>query len=337
MIKLVQRELLSCEAIVRRTPNGELLLVCQCGDVTEPAPLNRVYVWHSRDDGENWSGRKLLVPEDGRAVYQTEVSVIGEEIRVYVTFHDGRFCINEHAVYISRDSGYTWEKGSSLPFLQGFYFVRGLLQEENKHFLPYQLYDISEEQSEKLSKEKKFLWNAGLDVVRNGVLISEDGGKTYTRSEGEALLPLKDEEGKLKFVWSEPSVARMPDKTLAMLLRFDYTGRLYLSRSADEGKTWSVPRATDIPNPSNKVKLIPLEKGKIALFHTPNCIHGISNRHPLSVWVSFDGMKTWEIKKNIWDLDGWISYPDGFIENGVAYIAVELNRHDVYFIKERIF
>ena len=85
MIKLVQRELLSCEAIVRRAPNGELLLVCQCGDVTEPAPLNRVYVWHSRDDGENWSGRKLLVPEDGRAVYQTEVSVIGEEIRVYVT------------------------------------------------------------------------------------------------------------------------------------------------------------------------------------------------------------------------------------------------------------
>ena len=38
MIKLVQRELLSCEAIVRRAPNGELLLVCQCGDVTEPAP-----------------------------------------------------------------------------------------------------------------------------------------------------------------------------------------------------------------------------------------------------------------------------------------------------------
>ena len=43
-----------------------------------------------------------------------------------------------------------------------------------------------------------------------------------------------------------------------------------------------------------------------------------------------------KIKKNIWDLDGWISYPDGFIENGVAYIAVELNRHDVYFLKERI-
>lgn len=106
MIKLVQRELLSCEAIVRRAPNGELLLVCQCGDVTEPAPLNRVYVWHSRDDGENWSGRKLLVPEDGRAVYQTEVSVIGEEIRVYVTFHDGRFAKRTCRLHQSRQRLY---------------------------------------------------------------------------------------------------------------------------------------------------------------------------------------------------------------------------------------
>ena len=83
MIKLIQRELLSCEAIVRRAPNGELILVSQCGDVTEPAPLNRVYVWHSKDDGESWSKRELIVPEDGRAVYQTEVSVIDDEIRVY--------------------------------------------------------------------------------------------------------------------------------------------------------------------------------------------------------------------------------------------------------------
>ena len=47
-------------------------------------------------------------------------------------------------------------------------------------------------------------------------------------------------------------------------------------------------------------------------------------------------MKTWE-KKPLWELDGWISYPDGFIEDGTAYVSVELNRHDVYFIKEKIF
>ena len=41
-ITLVHRDMLSCEAILRRAPNGELIIVSQCGDVAEPAPLNRV-------------------------------------------------------------------------------------------------------------------------------------------------------------------------------------------------------------------------------------------------------------------------------------------------------
>lgn len=336
MIKLIQRELLSCEAIVRRAPNGELILVSQCGDVTEPAPLNRVYVWHSKDDGESWSKRELIVPEDGRAVYQTEVSVIGDEIRVYLTFHSGKFCNNEHVTLISKDSGYTWTRGEDLP-LDGFYFIRGLLQEGNDHYLPYQLYDIKKEVSAQLHSENKYIWDAGLNVVRSGVLISHDNGKTYTRCEREALQPLKDAEGKLKFVWSEPAIARLPNGDLAMLLRKDQSGRLEITYSSDNGNTWSMPVTTDIPNPTNKVKTFNLPDGRIALFHTPNPKHGMANRNPLEVWISADGMKTWEIKKSLWEIDGWISYPDGFIENGVAYVAVEFNRHDVYFIKEKIF
>lgn len=335
MIKLVCRELLSCEAIVRRAPNGELLLVAQCGDVTEPAPLNRVYVWHSKDDGASWSERQLIVPDDGRAVYQTEVSVIDGEVRVYLTFHDGRFCRNEHVVMVSRDSGYRWERGASLP-LSGFYFIRGLYREGTTHFLPYQQYGLSAELSSRLAEEGKYLWDGGLDFVHSGVLVSRDNGKTYKKSETEALLPLRSGSGGLKFVWSEPTVIRLPDRRLAMLLRFDRRGELYVSYSSDEGMKWTQPTPSGIPNPSNKVRLTPVGDGRIALFHTPNPLHGMGNRNPLSVWLSGDGMKSWD-KKTLWELDGWISYPDGFIENGTAYIAVELNRHDIYFIRERIF
>lgn len=335
MIKLVQRELLSCEAIVRRAPNGELLLAAQCGGVTEPAPQNRVYIWHSTDDGTSWSRRSLLVPDDGRAVYQTEMSVVGGEVRIYVTLHDGKFCAHEHAVYVSRDSGYTWERGEALP-LDGFYFVRGLYREGETHFLPYQRYAVSAEQSEALSAQGKYIWDGGLDEVGSGVLISRDNGKSYVRSRTEAMLPLKDDAGSLKFVWSEPTVARLPDGRLVMLLRFDYTGRLYASFSGDEGMTWSCPVRTDIPNPSNKVRLIPAGDGRLALLHTPNPVHGMAQRHPLAVWLSGDGLHTWE-KKIMWDLDGWISYPDGFIEDGMLYLSCELNRHDVYFLRERIF
>lgn len=335
MIKLVQRELLSCEAIVRRAPNGELLLIAQCGDVTEPAPGNRVYVWHSRDDGDSWSPRELLLPEDGRAVYQTEVSVIDGEVRVYVTFHNGKFCRNEHAVFVSRDSGYTWARGGELP-LDGFYFVRGLLREGNNHYLPYQRYDFPPELSARLAREGKYLWDGDHKAVYGGVLRSRDNGKTYLPCEREAALPIGYRDGKLKFVWSEPAIARLPDGRLVMLLRFDYAGRLYRSFSSDDGASWSAPEPTEIPNPSNKVCLTSSGDGRIALFHTPDPVHGMAHRHPLEVWLSGDGMKSWE-KKTLWDLDGWISYPDGFIENGVAYCSVELNRHDVYFIREKIF
>ena len=67
-MKLVHRDTLSCEPILRRMPNGELLLVSQCGDVSEPAPGNRVYVFHSRDEGETWSRPALIREDDGRSI-----------------------------------------------------------------------------------------------------------------------------------------------------------------------------------------------------------------------------------------------------------------------------
>ena len=38
-------------------------MVSQTDDITEPAPLNRVYYWLSKDDGLTWSERKLIIPK----------------------------------------------------------------------------------------------------------------------------------------------------------------------------------------------------------------------------------------------------------------------------------
>ena len=40
-ISMVHRDSLSCEAIVRKLPDKSLILVSQCGGVTEPALENR--------------------------------------------------------------------------------------------------------------------------------------------------------------------------------------------------------------------------------------------------------------------------------------------------------
>ncbi|MDY6024074.1 MAG: sialidase family protein [Candidatus Borkfalkiaceae bacterium] len=86
-IKLVQIDLLSCEAILRKAPNGDLIIVGQCGDVLEPAPENRIYIWRSKDNGETWSKRQLIYPEDGRAGYQTEVFVNENTVNVFKNEH----------------------------------------------------------------------------------------------------------------------------------------------------------------------------------------------------------------------------------------------------------
>ena len=65
-IELVHCDTLSCEAIVRRAPNGELILVCQCGGTGEPMPENRVYVFHSADGGRRCGGGNHRISDRAR-------------------------------------------------------------------------------------------------------------------------------------------------------------------------------------------------------------------------------------------------------------------------------
>lgn len=45
-IRQVHTDSLSCEPILRRTENGELLCVCQCDGTCDLRPDNRTYVFH---------------------------------------------------------------------------------------------------------------------------------------------------------------------------------------------------------------------------------------------------------------------------------------------------
>jgi len=267
-IVLVHRDSLSCESIVRRMPNGELLMVCQCKGPTEPHPDNRVFFFHSGDNGATWSAPKSIYPEDGNAVYQTEVMVHDGVVSVFLTIHTGRFLNWNCIVMKSYDSGYTWENAGAPPHLPTFTFVRGMIVLKNGNLvIPYQHYPISDEiNAELVAKLGKTgpVWQSCIDHCENGILLSTDNGKTYSRHLG-AKIPMPAD----RWVWSEPSVAELSDGTIAMLLRRDGSGCLWRSDSKDGGKSWSEIYATDIPNPTNKAHLVPIPDGRIALLHTP--------------------------------------------------------------------
>lgn len=342
-MRMFHRDSLSCEPILRRMPDGSLLCVTQLGDVTEPAPGNRVYCFHSADQGETWTQPILLYPETGEAVYITEVMVLDGVVSAFLTVHSGRFLNMRCVVMESRDSGHTWTDAGAPPHFPAFCFIRGMIAlRSGEVVIPYQHFPISAEENARLviashniadARRQKAVWDANVDHIENGVLIRRDG-KRYERHVGPAI-PIKGNTGR-NWAWTEPTLAELSDGRLVMLLRVCGTGRLWRSESADGGRTWSEAVMTDIPNPNNKPKLISLPDGRIALIHTPNPTPGFQNRNPLSLWISDDDLASFSDQRVISDFPCCYCYPDGFYEDGHILFTIELNRHELLFVDHEV-
>ena len=338
-IRLIHRDTLSCEPILRRMPDGNLLCVSQCGDVFEPAPGNRVYAFLSQDNGESWRRIGSVYPETGEAVYVTEVMVLDGVVSAFLQVHNGRFLNMRCVVMQSRDSGRTWTHAGAPPYFPTFCFVRSMVPLANGEIiLPCQYFPVSEEENARLViashnitkvVQQRGVWDAAVDHVGNDVIVSADRGKTFQRFAGPRI-PIKGSTGRA-WAWTEPTLAPLSDGRLVMLLRVDGSGCLWRSESKDQGRTWTEAAKTDIPNPSNKPKLIPMPDGRIALIHTPNPTPGYENRHPLSLWISDDDLTTFGDRRQVTDFPGLYCYPDGFFENGHLLWTIEINRHEILF------
>jgi len=334
-IKLVHCDTLSCEPILRRMPDGNLLCLSQCGDVTEPAPGNRVYAFKSGNNGETWQDMGLVYPETGEAVYITEVMILNNIIHAFLQVHSGRFLNTRCVLMQSYDNGQTWIDAGAPPHFPTFCFIRSMLQLNNDDIiLPCQYYPISEQENARLvianhniknAMQQKCIWDADIDHLENNLIISADNGKTFDLFKGPEI-KIKGDTGK-GWVWTEPTLTQLSNGRIVMLLRVDGTGYLWRSESQDNGRTWTEAVKTDIPNPGNKPKLISLSDGRHALIHTPS--H--DSRYPLSIWISDNDLKTFSEKHVVTDFPGSYSYADGFYEDGHIMFTIEINRHEILF------
>lgn len=328
-IKLVHSDTLSCEAIFRIAPDGHYIIVSQCGGDKEPDIKNRVYIFHSYDQGKTWSEPQLIIKDNGLAQYQTEVSIIRNKILVFMTEHDGNFCNFHSYVIASEDSGSTFHKVFDFNLKPGFCFVRGMIEKDGFYYFPYQHYNVDKQTNKYLHANNLKIWDCTLKCVENGIIKTNDF-KNFIVCEKPAMLPLTY-KGKKKWVWSEPTIAFIKNK-LIMLLRNDARGYLYVSYSRNFGKTFSKPRKTNIPNPANKPKLI--QNGEyLVLLNTPQSENGYSHRNPLSCWIMTKKIKNCIFKEDVVKETGWISYPDGVIVNKKLLFAYEYNRKEVYFVE----
>lgn len=335
-IRLVHMDSLSVEAAVRKAPNGDLVLLCTCGGACEPAPENRVYLFRSADGGQTWSEKQAICPEDGWARYQSCLTVIGDRMYAFVSRHNGRFVDWRNELYTSDDSGYTWIKHDP-PFVPENGFVRDPVRMSNGALLfPFHAYPVTRAQEDDCRKRNVIICESKIPYVDNGVCIGDfsAGFRTLTAFRQPAeILPLWG-GGKWRWSWSENTVVEAEAGRLIMLYRVDRADWLWRADSFDFGETWGKPYQTDIPNPNNKPQLIQGNGGEMLLLNTPNNRPDfyLKRRFPLEVWVSTDGLKTWNKKIRVSDFPGAYSYPNGFVDDdGRLKLAFEFNRHDVYF------
>lgn len=161
--------------------------------------------------------------------------------------------------------------------------------------------------------------------------MSSDGGKSWTEH-GDIRLTTKDKYRG----WAENNVVELSDGRIAMIIRADSLGGvLYYAESTDGGRTWpEMATKTDIPNPGSKATIYGLGGDTVAILHNPNPKH----RSPLSLWISFDGMKTWPyqrvlVAESVDGPKGRLNYPDGYVSADKEWLhfAFDNNRHQAVY------
>lgn len=326
---------LACDTTLRAMPDGSWVMVMLGGGDTEPLPQNRVFVTRSHDQGDTWSplepidlGIKAKDPD--AALVPTELMVLGERCTLFVATHDGTFADWKEWMTHSDDSGRTWSDLKPVPGrLHDRTFIRNhLVTRDGRILLPFQHY-LRVGETRTISGGRRF--SRPIDP-RNGVLISDDGGETWTEHGDIRLSDDDDYSG-----WAENNIVELNDGRIAMMIRADRLGGvLYYAESIDGGRTW--PRfatPTKIPNPGSKATLYGLGGNKVALLHNPNP----RARSPLALWVSFDGMQTWPYQRRLRDdLEGRFNYPDGFVSNDRRWLhfAFDHNRDKAIYVGARL-
>lgn len=126
----------------------------------------------------------------------------------------------------------------------------------------------------------------------------------------------------------QPSVVR-PSPSKQHLLAFFRDRRaehIYSSTSSDEGKTWSKPEKTSLPNNNAAIQATILASGHMAIVYNPTT-HA---RNPITISISHDGGMSWPYSKDLEhppDLEASVEYsyptllqsPDGYIHVSYTY------------------
>ena len=318
-----------CDTTLRELPDGSWILFLLAGGDTEPSPLNYTGVTRSFDRGRRWTPLEPFdvgFPREGKTIGQgpTELMIRDGRATLFFSTHSKHWANDWRSWFLTSDDSFkTWSAPQEVPGrLKERTFIRNhIVTRDGRIIVPFQHYIGPDDEQDKAPLDRAF------SNPRNGVLISSDGGKTWSEHGDIRLTPDSH-----YFGWAENNLAELSDGRIVMIIRADALGgMLFRAESKDGGKTWpEFASLTPIPNPGSKATLYPLGGDTVALLHNPNSKH----RSPLALWISLDGMKTWPYQRVLVPESsdgpkGRLNYPDGFVSKDQQWLhfAYDDNRH----------
>lgn len=270
--------LLVSDTTLGRLPDGSWILLLHTGRDGQSKPLSATVATRSTDNGKTWTPPEPFdagFPRAGDTLGRGPAELIGDgnDVALFHSTHGTNWGDSWHS-WISRgDAALTaWSKPAALPGrLANRTFVRGSIVTRDRQILvPFQHYEPTDRDCA---------------APRCGVLISKDGGKTWTEHGDIRLAPVNR-----SFGWAESNLVEIGEGRIVMLVRqTGLMGLLYKAESIDGGTTWPKFATLDrAPHPGTAT-FFSLGGNRVAMLHNPN--------NKLALWISFDGMKTWPYQR----------------------------------------
>lgn len=285
--------------------------------------MSDISVWFSRlpRGASRWQDPVRLSHDRDRSE-QNPILFVAPDGRLWLLFTAQRFGNQDTAVVryrTSDDGGINWSEVGTLIDRPGT-FVRQppVIGDDGAWLLP--VFYCRAAPGEK--------WDGSHDV--SAVMRSNDGGRSWD----EQVVP-----GSLGCVHMD--ILRLADRTLLALFRSRWADHIHASRSDDDGRSWSAPVPTELPNNNSSIQAKVLANGDVALvFNEASAAQATERRvslydeiddggaatepqgavaaasdsrkafwgaprAPLSIALSRDGGRTWPHKRDLEVGDGF--------------------------------
>ena len=323
-----------------RTPKGDLLLMFPEGNhyAAGSGKVNDMIAYRSSDNGKTWKGPSIafdidysqhgfipLIPRGSKRIYAFGTQPIPSKY----SREKGRHENTPIGFRSSDDDGHSWSgatliKPKNDPGFLGMSVTRMCETDSGAWILGSHAAD----------------WSKNPLITRQYILRSEDKGNSWT------LLPGKRPDG-----WFSPKYGRMDEGRPIYLGNGEVyfmartpTGRIWESRSMDDGKTWADPKPSALVHPDAPPMVFHLSDDKTLItFHHNRHINtqyvgltgkmdGMRDRAEIWISLSKDGGRNWSEPQFLFTnvtrsnpaKNGWFnhnsSYMDAVIDGGTIHL-----------------